>query len=241
MNPGNALGKHAGSAGKDVVVVSLGGSVLYSGSKFDRKKAGILAAALHDASARCSLIVVVGGGALARKRVEKARAEGKSEFEADLAAIAATRANALKFAGILPDSVFAGTFRKGMAELGAGKIVVSCGMMPGLTTDSVSVLFAELARAKRVVNVSNVDGIYAGDPAANPRSQKYARLSHEQLTSLAVKFDSRKARENFVFDLVACKLAGRSRIPVYFVSAANPAEIGNAIAGRSISGTVVTG
>lgn len=224
--------------GKSVVVISLGGSTLYSGERFDSGKARELASVFSLVAQKYSLIVVVGGGALARTRVEKARAEGKSEFEADLAAIAATGVNARKIAVLLDNAVFAKTFARAMKALDSGKTVVSCGMMPGLTTDSISVLYAELARAKRVVNVSSINGIYSEDPRKNPGAKRHASLSHEQLVELAVKGDSRRSRENFIFDLVACKLAARSGIPVYFVST-DSLEIENAVAGRGIKGTVV--
>ncbi|MBS3070278.1 hypothetical protein J4220_02105, partial [Candidatus Micrarchaeota archaeon] len=66
-----------------------------------------------------------------------------------------------------------------------------------------------------------------------------ARLSHDALVGLAMRFDSRKARENFVFDVVACKLAARSKISLSFVSS-NPVELEKALEGRKFSGTIVS-
>jgi len=98
------------------------------------------------------------------------------------------------------------------------------------------VLFAELLGAKRVVNVSNVDGVYTADPKKNKHARLIKRMTHGQLVALAVKSDSRKARENFVFDLVAAKLAARSKITVQFSSVKNLAK---ALLKKSFGGTTV--
>ncbi|MFH1056695.1 MAG: UMP kinase [Candidatus Micrarchaeota archaeon] len=221
---------------RETVVVSLGGSVLYSNGKFDSAKVNGFCKILVAASKKTGLVVVVGGGPLARKKVDAVRKAGGSEFHADVVAIQATRENARRVAKFLKNSVFVTDFSKAPSLLARGKIVVSGGMIPGITTDTVAVLFAELAGARRLVNVSNVAGIYTADPRKNAGAKLIRRLSHEKLVRMASKADSRKARVNFVFDLVASKLAARSRISLYFVSAGN---FQKALFGRAFSGTVV--
>ena len=166
------------------------------------------------------LVVVVGGGLPAKKAADQARATGLSDYYADKAAIQATRENSailLKALGKDAAPAF-NDIDEALPLLEKGKIVVSNGMHPGLTTDSVSVLFAEAIGADRVVNVSNTDGVYDSDPRTNPKAKRFDKLSHQQLIDLAIKFDERKARTNFVFDLVACKLAARSKIRILFTS-----------------------
>jgi len=223
---------------KHTILVSLGGSVLYSDGKFDDAKAKVLCRVFEKATGRFGLVLVVGGGALAQKRVEQARAKGVSEFHSDLIAIQATRENAARVSRILKNGVFIKNFNEAPSLLKKGKIPVSGGMIPGITTDAVSVLFAEMLGATRVVNVSKSAGVYDSNPSKNPKAKKFARLSHDGLVGLAMRFDSRRARENFVFDVVACKLAARSKIPLSFVSS-NPAELEKALLGRKFAGTVV--
>jgi len=224
---------------KHTVVVSLGGSVLYSDGKFDDAKAKVLCGIFGKAAKKSSLVLVVGGGALAQKRVEQARTKGASEFHSDTIAIQATRENARRVARLLKNGVFIKNFNQAPLLLKKGKIPVSGGMMPGITTDSVSVLFAEMLGARLVVNVSKAAGVYDSNPSKNPKAKKFARLSHDALVGLAMRFDSRKARENFVFDVVACKLAARSKISLSFVSS-NPVELEKALEGRKFSGTIVS-
>ena len=221
----------------ETIVVSLGGSTLYEGGKFDLPKAKSICATLNQAAKTHSLVVVVGGGPLARKRVDIIRAKGGSEYEADSEAIGATRENAKRIAGLLKNSFFVTDFGQAPALLNKGKTVVSGGMIPGITTDAVSVLFAELVHAKLLVNISNVDGVYTADPRKNKRAKLIRRMTHEKLVALAAKGDSRKARENFVFDLVAAKLAARSGITVHFVSSN---ELENAMnQEKTLKGTIV--
>src|SRR3989344_4600676 len=144
-----------------------------------------------------------------------------------------------RVARLLKNGVFIKNFNQAPLLLKKGKIPVSGGMMPGITTDSVSVLFAEMLGARLVVNVSKAAGVYDSNPSKNPKAKKFARLSHDALVGLAMRFDSRKARENFVFDVVACKLAARSKISLSFVSS-NPVELEKALEGRKFSGTIVS-
>ncbi|MEM4254856.1 MAG: UMP kinase [Candidatus Norongarragalinales archaeon] len=224
---------------KPAVVVSLGGSVLYSGEKFDYAKAKALCSVFEKSAGKLNLVVVVGGGALAQKRVERARAKGASEFHSDKIAIGATRENAKRVAKQLKNGVFIRRFNEASPLLKKGRIPVSGGMMPGITTDAVAVLFAEMLGAKRVVNVSKAAGVYDSNPSKNPKARKFSKMSHDELVGLAMRFDSRRARENFVFDVVACKLAARSKIPLYFVSS-DSKELSNALEGRNTKGTVVS-
>lgn len=203
-------------------IVSLGGSTLYKDGgvldeEFIAKACGIFK---RYASEGNWLVVVVGGGLPAKKAAEQARANGLSDYYADKAAIEATRENSailLKALGKEAAPAF-NNIDEALPLLEKEKIVVSNGMHPGLTTDSVSVLFAEAIGADRVVNVSNTDGVYDSDPKKNPGAKRFDKLSHQQLIDLAIKFDERKARTNFVFDLVACKLAARSKIRILFTS-----------------------
>jgi len=113
------------------------------------------------------------------------------------------------------------------------------GTIPGITTDTDSVLLAEAIKAKRLVNVSNVSGIYDSDPKTNKNAKKFERLTYDQLISLAMESDKRTAGTNFVFDLLACKLIARSSIEGHFVSWKDMDDVKAAIDGKKHGGTVV--
>ena len=224
------------------LVVSLGGSLLFLEGQRDPLYLRQISQILKETSKKSALVVVVGGGSLARAYAEKARKKQKGEFYADREAIKATRENAKTVIRALGSSAYAkvaATFNEVSRSLKPGRIVVAGGMFEGLTTDAIAVLVAEMLGAGRVVNLSNVDGIYSGDPRKDKNATKYPELSHSALVALSSAGDQRKAGTNFVFDSVASKLAARSNVPLDFVGGRDLAGVRSALLGLHHSGTVV--
>lgn len=188
------------------------------------------------------IIVVVGGGARAKQYAERARAETKSEFFADREAIKATRENAELVIKQLGPKAFQEVIKtpdEATEAISSGKVGVSGGFLEGITTDACAVIIAERVGASQVINVSSIDGVYDSDPRKNPSAKKFSEMTHGQLVELATRSDDRLARTNFVFDLVACKLAARSNIEIHFVNGHDLAQVEKAILGEKHGGTVV--
>jgi uridylate kinase len=61
----------------------------------------------------------------------------------------------------------------------------------------------------------------------------------DDFVNLVSRFDERKAKVNFPFDLVAAKLAARSRIRVDFVNGRDLKQVRAVFSGRKHAGTVV--
>jgi len=222
-----------------VVVLSVGGSLLNPGTP-DTAYARRLAATLT--AARAKLAVLTGGGKSARTYADAIRAAGGSEFAADEAAILATRQNALLLVSALGAAAhpcFSLTFDAAARAALSGRIVVMGGTIPGITTDADAALLAEKLGAVRLVNLSNIAGIYDADPRTNPKAKRYSTLSYARLIELATEADKRRAGENFVFDLLACKIIARSRIEAHFIDGRDFASVTAAIAGKPHAGTVV--
>ncbi|MCX8206083.1 MAG: UMP kinase, partial [Candidatus Micrarchaeota archaeon] len=131
------------------------------------------------------------------------------------------------------------TFDEAAQALESNDIVVMGGTLPGITTDTDAVLLGERVGSKRLVNVSNVDAIYTADPRKDRSARKIARMTHTELAMMAAQSDTRKAGENFVFDMLACKLLSRAGMEAHFVSGADLKGLENAIEGKKHGGTVV--
>lgn len=223
------------------IVLSVGGSAINpTGTpdlEFIRNFSKIIKESNHNFGILC------GGGSIARVYAKAARDLGASEYDADNIAITSTRQNAqllicgLKGAGIDVHNQI--LFNLDEAKTISKKVVVMGGTIPGITTDTDAVLLAEAIGAKKLLNVSNVDGIYDSDPRKNPSAKKYSKLNYEQLIELATKSDQRMAGTNFVFDMLACKLIARSKIETHFVPSKDLVMIKNAIEGKTHSGTIV--
>lgn len=223
------------------VVLSVGGSSVIPDLKPDLGFVRNLARIVKKS--RNKFGIITGGGSVARLYANAARSLGASEYEADNVAIISTKQNAhLVIAGLIAEGV--DVYRKVVNDFEEAKglqnkVVVMGGTIPGITTDTDSVLLAESVGATRLVNISNVDAIYDSDPRKNPKAKKYSRMSYEDLIALATSSDKRKAGTNFVFDLLACKLISRSKIETHFVTAKSLRDVENAIEGKKHGGTVV--
>ncbi|MCX6768429.1 MAG: UMP kinase [Candidatus Micrarchaeota archaeon] len=222
------------------VVISLGGSLINGAGTVDRAFLKEFKSIVLKSGE--SLGIVTGGGKTAREYASAAREFCGNNFVADEVAVAATRLNAQLMLALFRDiahpRVFL-DFGKAAAALDGHKIVVMGGTIPGITTDTDSVLLAEAVGTRRLVNLSNVDGIYDSDPKTNPNAKKFEKMSHAELLEMAQKNDQRAPGTNFVFDMVACKLAKRSNIELHFVGGKNIKDLEKAIKGKKHAGTVV--
>jgi len=187
-------------------------------------------------------IIVTGGGYTNRKYIEALRKEGISEYVLDEIGIAFTKANAIAvksfFKEAYPNVVSNPTELK-EAYASGSKVIFVSGFMPGFTTDAVAIISCEALECKKLVNISKEGGVYNIDPSKKG-AVKLKKISHEELIRLAEQFDTRQAKVNFVFDLVASKLAKRSKIRIDFIGS-EIKELERALLGKEHNGTVVEG
>ncbi|MFH1284956.1 MAG: UMP kinase [Candidatus Micrarchaeota archaeon] len=224
-----------------MIVLSLGGSTINPG-KPDVSYIRKLASLLVKLNKREPIAIVVGGGSVARDYAKAARELGANEFLADETAVISTHQNAMLLVCALGESAYPRVprdFEQAAEAALLGKIVVMGGTIPGITTDGDSALLAEKLGARRLVNISNVSGIFDSDPRKNKNAKKLARMDFAQLIELANCSDDRKAGTNFVFDLFACKIIARSRIETHFVSGKELNEVEKAIKGEKHGGSIV--
>ena len=225
------------------VVLSIGGSSILGDGKPDMAFLKSMAQVIKKS--KNSFGILTGGGSVARLYANAARKLGASEYDADSIAITSTKQNAqlmiaaLSGAGVDVYNGVIGDFDNAKEPAHERKVVVMGGTIPGITTDTDAVLLGEAIGAKRLVNISNVDGIYDSDPRKNKKAKRFSSMEYDQLIRLAVDSDKRKAGTHFVFDLLACKLISRSNIEAHFVSGKRMVDVQNAIEGKKHSGTIV--
>lgn len=229
-----------------ITVLSVGGSLINKEDGMDEGFLRGIAKVLRENGGKFG--IVTGGGWTARQKANAVRAKGGSEFEADEEAIKETwknaklLVNALRSAKVKVYPKVAKDFTEAGKASQKYDAVVMGGTIPGITTDTDSVLLAEKLGAKRLINISNVDAIYDSNPKTNPNAKKFDRMTYDELIALANSSDKRTAGTNFVFDMLACKLAARSKIELFFIGgqgASGLNEIKNAIEGEGITGTIV--
>ena len=224
------------------VVVSLGGSMLFANKGVDIDYLKKITQLLLKLSKEVRLCVVTGGGQFAREYSNAIRDASGNEFLADRAAVLATKANATMVIAALGPAAYPKIIQDpddAAAGIALGKIPVGCGILEGVTTDFDSMLIAERVKADALVNLSNTDGVYSADPKKEKAAKKLAKMTHQQLVDTAVAGDARRAGTNFVFDVVACKVAARANIELHFVNGRDFKQVEHAILGKPHAGTVV--
>jgi len=187
------------------------------------------------------VVVVAGGGAVARSYIEAARGLGANEALCDQLAIAGTRLNARLLVTALGGDAHPNV-PTDLEELGAalegGRIAVLGGLLPGQSTDAVAAMVSELVGASLLIKASDTDGIYTADPKKDPRAKRLERLSCTQLMEMVMR-EPLKAGEYEVLDPVAVKIIARSGIATRYIDGRDPENIERAIRGEEI-GTLVT-
>ncbi|MHB8585774.1 MAG: UMP kinase [Thermoplasmatota archaeon] len=172
------------SAGKSApVAVSIGGSFLVGNDGVNLSFAREIGALLARVAEGRRVLAVVGGGAVARRYIEAARALGEDEATLDDLGIDITRVNARVLIAATPGAYPRPALGLDEAVSASAQypVVIMGGTHPGHTTDAVSALLAEKAGASRLVIATNVDGVYEADPKTHPGAKRLPHLSSEDL------------------------------------------------------------
>jgi uridylate kinase len=171
-------------------VIKLGGSFLLAGGAPNASLLTGMATTVKSlADKGHRLVIVVGGGVVARQYVEAAAAVGANNGVKDHLGILVSRLNARLFIEALNDekTVYSEpceTLQQVRASLQLKPIVVLGGLQPGQSTTGVAALCAEYCKAERVIFCTDVDGVYDSDPKKNPAAKRLAEASYEDLRRL---------------------------------------------------------
>lgn len=222
------------------IVISIGGSVLVPNEQ-DADYMKKLATLLKELSATHKLFVVTGGGRIARYYISFGRALNADESYLDELGIEVTRLNARLLIKALGDQAYpkpAVSIDEAEEAGNTHKIVVMGGTTPGHTTDAVSALLAEKVGAVRLVNATDVDGVYDSDPKKNDNAKKFNEMSYEQLRGVSSEKHD-KAGPTVIFDPKGADIINKAKIPLYVCYGRDLEALKNAILGKEFDGTIV--
>lgn len=226
----------------NIYVISLGGSALIK-EKIDTSLIGKISHLLNDLTKQgFSFCIVVGGGKLARDYVAAARSLGANNFVLDELGIRATRLNAKlviqgmenAYPEVLKD------LHKAKPIIQKGMIPVFGGILPGITTDAVAALLAELLEGS-FINLSNVDGVYDKDPRNNDDAEFISRMTHNELMEQILESTGAGANpsQNVILDIPCSLILKRSKIRTFILNAGSIDDLEKAIKGYEFQGTVI--
>jgi uridylate kinase len=222
------------------VVLRIGGSVVASpiNTELISKYAELLKTLKEQGH---EVVVVVGGGTLAREFISIAKNLGLDEQAQDEIAISVSRVFAQLFLQKLDNlscSTVPLTIDDAADCLSAGKIVVMGGLRAGMTTDTVAALVSERVNADLLVKGTDQDGVYNKDPK---KHRDAVKLDHLSFDDLAIVFSESKHKAGIhqIIDPEAIKILKRKRIRLVVVNGFMPENVLAAINGKSV-GTVIS-
>jgi uridylate kinase len=221
------------------LVLRIGGSVIASPinpaliSKYtdllkDLKKQG------HE------IVVVVGGGAMAREFINLAKDLGLDERVQDEAAIFVSRIFAQLFLqklGELGCEAVSLTIENATKCLHEGKIAVMGGLKPGMTTDTVAALIVEQVNADLFIKATDQEGVYDKDPRKHADAVKLEHLSFEDLSQVFAA-DKHKAGIHQILDPEAVKILRKKRVKVIVVNGFKTENVLSVVKGEKV-GTLI--
>jgi len=188
------------------------------------------------------VVVVTGGGRVARTYIEAARGLGASEVACDQLGIEVSRLNARLVIATMGEAAYpepVTTLSQLVTAFTSHKVVVVGGLQPGQSTNAVGILAAEAVHADLLLNATDVDGVYTADPAEDALARKLTVVRTDELLRLLLAKEL-WAGSYALFDPVAIKLVERSRIPTRIIDGRDPATVVAAVQGAAVGTLIVS-
>jgi len=223
-----------------LVVLRIGGSVIASpvNPKLIDQYSALLRKLVKNGH---KIMVVVGGGTLAREFIRVGDKLGLDRKEKDWIAIHVSRLHALLLSSKLTKNgaqKIPTSLENAIRIFEKEKIVIMGGLTPGMTTDSVAAKFAVKTNSRLLVKATDQNGIYNKDPRKHKNAKKLDKITYRDLTQL-LEQDSHKAGIHQILDPVALNILRGTKIKTMIVNGYHPENIQKAIEGEDVGTTIV--
>jgi len=182
------------------------------------------------------LVVVTGGGRIARSYIKAARDMGVAESLCDQLGILVSRLNARLLVDGLAEYAFPEiptTVDDLRHYFASGKIVGMGGLTPGHSTNAVAAIAAETVDAELLINATDVEGVYTSDPEKDKRAKKLDKVSVAQLTKILSKTEMMAGAYDLM-DPLALRIIQRSKIHTIILDGRNPSNLSRALRNERI-------
>ena len=220
------------------VVIALGGSIMVPSApdmEFIERLSKMLIKLNREGK---KIMVVTGGGKVAKDYVRAARGLGAGEELCDEIGIAGTRMNAMLLLSALGEAALDGVQRDFTNACETDEIFVMGGTEPGQTTDTVAAQLASHCNADLLVIATNVDGVYESDPRDNPDAKKFDCISPEKLLEIVARPEYEAGSINVV-DPKAAEIILKAGVKAVVLDGRDLKNLENALRGVTHSGTSI--
>ncbi len=224
----------------ETIVISVGGSLIVPGDTIDTHFLSSLRDLIENETATGRrFILITGGGKTARKYAEAAKEVAPLENEdLDWLGIHATRLNAHLVRTIFRDLAHPVIITNPDDILDTpkhAKLVIAAGYRPGSSTDLRAVQIAERVKAKKIINLSNIDYVYTADPKLDPTATKIEDITWSEFRKLIP--ESWDPGLNAPFDPIAAREAEAKGIEVACINGTKLVSLQNYLEGKPFTGT----
>ena len=189
------------------------------------------------------LVIVTGGGEIARAYIGAARELGVSEALCDQLGILVSRLNARLLVDGLGEYAFPEipiTIGELKHYFASGKIVAMGGLTPGHSTNAVAAIAAETVGAELLINATDVDGIYSSDPRKDKSAKRLDKVTVAQLTAILSKMEI-VAGAYELMDPLALRIIQRSKLRTVVVDGRKPTNVARALRNERLGTRIVQG
>jgi len=227
-------------AKREYIVLSVGGSLIVPGEIDVQFLKSFRSFILDKVRRGFSFFIITGGGHTARA-YQHAGQEARGDLDAediDWLGIHATRMNAHLMRALFLEEAQARIIKNPSRKILAKKpIIIGAGWKPGWSTDYCAVMAAKKLGAKRLVNLSNIDYVYAADPRKDPDAEKIERIGWDEFRKLIP--DHWDPGLSSPFDPVAAREAQHDGLEVAVIHGGNLSAFENYLSGKPFEGTVI--
>jgi uridylate kinase len=224
---------------KETIIISLGGAIVVPDMPNPEFISAFKKIILSWVEKDKKFVIIVGGGKTCRRYNEAlSKVIDATNIDLDWMGIYSTQLNAqlvrLSFGGLAAsDIVINPSDVKKFQE----NIIIGAGWQPGCSTDTDAILIAKELKAKKIINLSNVDYVYDSDPKTNKTAKKFENLTWKEYRS----FISSKwtPGSNTPFDPIASEMAEKEGMEVAFMSGQNLQGLNDYLNGEAFTGTTI--
>lgn len=221
---------------KEILVISVGGSRIIP-NKIDISFLKMLKKEISILARKRKVVICTGGGLVSRQYIDAARKLKLKPFFQDSVGIAATRLNASLVSSMLGANDHIPSSIEEICWLSRKHNIIVCGgMRPGQTSDGTTAEIAAALKARFIINLTNVKGLYDKDPRKYKNARFISEISHAEFAGMIAKI-KRKPGQHFVLDYAAALIARHCGISIIITN--RLAEIGKFLKGKNFSGTLI--
>ena len=227
---------------KEKIIISVGGSLIYPEELDLNFILRLKEIVLKFVEQGYRLVLITGGGKICRKYNEAARQLNPqvTPRELDWMGIKTTKVNAELVRIMFNRFAYYKVLDQPNERLDKNKnaaVIVAGGWKPGASSDNMAVNLAKRFKAKKLINLSNIDYVYDKDPNKHPDAKKMEKISWLDFKRLVgTKWDP---GANVPFDPIASQLAAKLNLEVAILNGNNISNLTSYLKGGSFIGTIV--